>query len=311
MQKVEGQKMQTLEDIKKNVIHYVLLFCVVTLGIGLFINFGFEYDAKLSVQGIRLSLLSGIIVLLPLILLKNFFFRLLGFVGLAILAFFIEAKFGHYPDVAGLILIFLGIINAALFLVFSGIDHMKDKKFLRVVLVIIMIILLTFSVFRIYKFMKIGYERRHPNTITQTALQKQDCGGITDSYLKGQCFTELAVRNSNPELCLNVFNIAYEVDCLKKLIPLSDYEKICSYFNGLDKERCLYNIAVESKNRNICLLIPKGSSASAFFSSMGFRGRDGCLYDIDILRSDLVLKDCEDYESPSILSTCEKLIKNN
>ncbi|MEK6983605.1 MAG: hypothetical protein AABX33_03455 [Nanoarchaeota archaeon] len=272
---------QSSDEVKRNIIHYLLLFFVIFLGVGLFVNFGFDYDGTLRIQGIKLSLFSCLIVLLPLIFLKNFFFRLLGFIGLALLAFFFEVNFGHYPDLAGLILIFLGIINAVLFLVFLGIDYIKDKKIIRIILMVILIILLTFSLFRIYKYTKIGYERRHSETITQTALQKQECEGITDSYVKGQCFTELAIRNSNPELCLKGFSPPYQLECLKKIIPITDYGRICSYFKEQENKKCLYDIGTSTKNRDACLAIPESSTEGGFIVTYGLGGKDGCLRYVD------------------------------
>lgn len=217
----------------------MLLFFVVLLGVGLFVNFGFEnFNILFLLQRVRLIIFSSFLILLPLIVIKNVLLRIVSFVVLTFFVYLFEVSYGRYEGFPGVILIVLGIVNSVGFLVFLGLDYVKDNKSIKIILLIIFLILLTVSMFKIYTNVKIWNEWKNGPLNVATALQNQDCERLEGILLRNQCFRKLAIETTNPELCSRISDFWSKLYCLQKTVVPFNQERICSYFSGKEKDDC-------------------------------------------------------------------------
>ncbi|MBI2523466.1 hypothetical protein HYW19_03680 [Candidatus Woesearchaeota archaeon] len=239
---------QYLENIKNNIIHYIMLFLIVILVAGLFLNFGFEgintIMPNFSLQSIRLIMFSSFLIVLPLVIIKNALLRIVGFVVLFLFFLNFEASYGHYDeDVEGFFIFFSPIVHPVVFLLFLGLDYVKEKKSTKILLIITFLILLIVSIFTIYMNIKVWNEYNFTELNDRelnvaTAVQNQDCERLEGIFLQNKCFLKLAIGTANPDLCSRISGSGSKLYCLKKIIVPFNQERICSYFSGKEKDDC-------------------------------------------------------------------------
>ncbi len=288
---------------KKNLNYYFLLFGIVFFGLlilgnlrGILSgNFFIDIDYYDFITFVRLAFWSGIITTFPLMFLNKSIHRIFSFIVFILLIFIVEINLRTYSDLVSIIiLINFGVIDTILFLIFLGLDYIKNKSPVKTSLIVIFLILFLLSVPIVYATFKAEYESRNKGIILPAAIKNQNCGGISNSWLRNECFVEVAVKTSNPDLCNEISYEGYRMECYRKASPkvnisgsesdIPDYDYICENFDGIPKYNCLKEAGLRMLDKNYCYKIPEGiEETSTRAKSM----RDECLSSIESAENEL------------------------
>lgn len=91
--------------------------------------------------------------------------------------------------------------------------------------------------------------------LANTTVDIAQCASVTTEYWQDNCHMNFALKLHTEEGCAKVQNLPQRLQCFKELAILTNNPEWCEVLEETEEGRCIYTIAKNTKNENICSLL--------------------------------------------------------